>query len=575
MRTPVIRRPEGLRPNSGRIRTEPPDLAARSEAEAERVRALLRVSQEIAHGAPCGELVVAVCRLTRELLGADRATVLCWDEAAQQFAARAHDGMSPAEVEEWVSLRFAVSQDPEAVPSPYREAKREGRLIVAPLAHAGRVYGLLAARRTESPGRFESREIALLEGVARQAGMALDNLRLLEDERRATTLAATLLDLAGDFNLALDLPVLLARLAAAAEAVTGGRAVVLSLREVCDGVYRIEALHGLASEEAKVLVGREFRPVRAATGGIVLDEAWSVRLAAAASGAGTVQLAVPMERAGVTVGALMLAWCGAGAPTVHQTALARGLANQAAIALHNVRLVDDIREASRLKSEFVATMSHELRTPLNVIIGYTGLLIDGGFGDLAGDQRGVVARMQRSAYELLDLITATLDLSRLEAGKSRLAVESVSVADLFAQLETELAGAVDGKPLSVAFHAASDVQTVETDRAKLRIVLKNLIGNAIKFTPRGEVTVSAAADGDEVVVTVADTGPGIRPEDRALIFEMFRQVEAAKTRRHGGVGLGLYVVKRLLGELRGAIEVESEVGVGSRFSVRLPRHLTD
>jgi signal transduction histidine kinase len=286
---------------------------------------------------------------------------------------------------------------------------------------------------------------------------------------------------------------------------------------------------------------------------------------------GTVsEVSVPVERAGEKAAVLTLFWNGEPGRATGRVALARGLAHQAAIALQNVRLVEDIRETSRLKSEFVATMSHELRTPLNVVMGYVTLLLDGAFGPLADEQRGVLGRMQRSAAELFDLVTATLDLNRLEAGKSRVTVEPVVVPDLFAQLEAETAPPPERSEVEIRWELASDLPAVETDRAKLRIVLKNLIGNAIKFTERGNVVVAAEPAEDAVVFTVADTGIGIRQEDLPVIFEMFRQVEAANTRRHGGVGLGLYIVKRLLGELRAEIDVESEVGVGSRFRVRVP-----
>jgi signal transduction histidine kinase len=253
--------------------------------------------------------------------------------------------------------------------------------------------------------------------------------------------------------------------------------------------------------------------------------------------------------------------------------LARGLAHQAAIALQNVRLVDEIREAMRLKSEFVATMSHELRTPLNVVLGYVNLFLEDAFGELTDEQRGILRRMHRSASELFDLVTATLDLNRLEAGKSRVLVEPVAVPDLFAQLEAETVPPARST-VEVRWELASELPAVQTDRAKLRIVLKNLIGNAMKFTERGSVTIAAEPGEDGVIFTVSDTGTGIRSEDLPVIFEMFRQVESANTRKHGGVGLGLYIVKRLLAELRGEIDVESELGGGSRFRVRLPVRLS-
>src|SRR5262249_53171944 len=142
------------------------ELVGSLQEEAARVRALLRVSEEVGHWGSYRELVVNVCRLTRELLGADQASLLRWDDEAGQFANTAHDAMSAAEVKEWTQLRFAIDEDPGRVPAQYREAKEEGRLIVAPLAHAGRVYGVLTAIRAATPGPFDARQNALLEGIA-------------------------------------------------------------------------------------------------------------------------------------------------------------------------------------------------------------------------------------------------------------------------------------------------------------------------------------------------------------------------------------------------------------------------
>jgi signal transduction histidine kinase len=517
-------------------------LIDRLREEAHRVGALLRVSQEIGIGGTFRDLDENVCRLARELVAADEVALR-----------RAGDGG-------------------EAVVTPGGDG--EGRLVVAPLSHAGRVYGYLAARRTITPGRFDAPQVALLEGIARQAGMALDNLRLLEEERSAASLATTLLAAAREFGLALDLPTLLARLGAHATDLTGATAAVVALWHPREHVYRVEAVHG--GQDGSGLQGVDLgaQALRGRGDRLHLDAAWRDRFRSALGlDPAATEVSLAIERGGETAGVLTLLWPVATEPAAAEIGLARGLVNQAAIALQNVRLLDDVREASRLKSEFVATMSHELRTPLNVILGYLNLFLEDAIGPLDGEQRGILVRMQRSARELFDLVSATLDLNRLEAGKSRVTVEPVVVPDLFAQLEAETVSGLEREAVQVYWQLASDLPALETDRAKLRIVLKNLIGNAIKFTERGNVTVAAERSADAVVFTVSDTGTGIRREDLPVIFEMFRQAECANTRRHGGVGLGLYIVKRLLAELRAEIEVESELGAGSRFRVRVPLRL--
>jgi signal transduction histidine kinase len=375
------------------------------------------------------------------------------------------------------------------------------------------------------------------------------------------SLALTLLHVAQELNQAADPPALLAHLATRARELTGAEGVVIALRRGTAAVYRLELVQGLAAAEAERLQGVE------------LDEATVLKHLPVAAGidpAGNRHLTAPLERTGERIGVMLLVWRPGVAASAHQQALALGLAGQAANALQTVRMLDASR---KMKSAFVATMSHELRTPLNVIMGYTDLLIEEAFGPIPPEQSEVLGRMQRSARELLDLITATLDIGRFEAGQSRLAIERVDVAQLLAQLQAEEEARLDHGHLTMEWQVGADLPVLETDPAKLRIVLKNLIGNAIKFTEKGSVTVSVALDGDGVIFSVADTGCGIRQADTEAIFDMFRQLESVNTRRHGGVGLGLYTVKQFVGELGGRIDVDSEPGRGSDFRIRIPARI--
>ena len=249
--------------------------------------------------------------------------------------------------------------------------------------------------------------------------------------------------------------------------------------------------------------------------------------------------------------------------------IARGIAQVASLASEHARVVSELAQANRLKSEFVATMSHELRTPLSVIMGYTDLLLDGTFGRLTPDQDGIVQKVRMSSRELLGLVNATLDLSRLEAGRMPLEILEVPLADVIAAVDGETRRLQEGSGLSFLFQVAPGLR-VRTDPGKLKVVMKNLIGNAIKFTERGSVRLDAHPSGGGVEVAVADTGIGITPEALPIIFEPFRQADGSITRSHSGVGLGLYIVRRLLDMLGGTVNVESEVGRGSTFRVWLP-----
>lgn len=246
-----------------------------------------------------------------------------------------------------------------------------------------------------------------------------------------------------------------------------------------------------------------------------------------------------------------------------------GISQMASVVLENARLMEAVERASRLKSEFMATMSHELRTPLNVIIGYVQLLLEGAFGELHPGQRESLQRVAANARELLDLIDATLDFSRLESGRVEVVLEPVDLTGLADELAEETRDA-SRKP-GVALHwEVEPGRRFWTDRVKLKVIVKNLLQNALKFTERGEVRVGMRPVGETLVVEVRDTGIGIEPAARERIFDAFQQGGEQVAQRYGGVGLGLFIVRQLVEILGGSIEVESEPGQGTTFRVQVP-----
>jgi len=240
-----------------------------------------------------------------------------------------------------------------------------------------------------------------------------------------------------------------------------------------------------------------------------------------------------------------------------------------------VRRAKEAAEAAdRIKSEFLATMSHELRTPLHIILGYTDMLLDGAVGDLPSQQMEIVRRIERNSRVLFDLINMVLDLNRLETGGLPVDVRSVQAAILFAEVQAELQGLCDQSGLVCLWRVAPGLPPFHTDPGKLKVVLKNLVSNAVKFTAEGSVTIAAEEQQGGIEFSVTDTGIGIPAEAQAYIFEPFRQGDGATARAHGGSGLGLHIVRRLLEVLGGRIRVESVVGQGSTFRVWLPMAYT-
>ena len=251
----------------------------------------------------------------------------------------------------------------------------------------------------------------------------------------------------------------------------------------------------------------------------------------------------------------------------------RGERAQARALEHAAAARDEAERANRAKNDFLAVMSHELRTPLNAIIGYGALLRDGIPDPATPGQRQQLERIGASAKHLLALIDEVLTLSRLELGRERITPARVGIASLCEEAAAMMEPEASRKGLALTLHLPEPVYTMTTDAGKLRQALVNLIGNAVKFTDRGEVQVRAWGEdmGSVIVFEVEDTGLGISAEHLPMIFDAFWQVDQAPTRRVGGTGLGLHVTRRLVRLLGGDVVARSVLGEGSCFTIRLPR----
>ncbi|HXM20856.1 MAG TPA: response regulator, partial [Terriglobales bacterium] len=230
----------------------------------------------------------------------------------------------------------------------------------------------------------------------------------------------------------------------------------------------------------------------------------------------------------------------------------------------------EVERATRLKSKFLANMSHELRTPLNAIVGFSDLLADGTPGELNSKQKRFVNHIKQGSGHLLQLINDILDLSKIEAGQLELRREDFQVKDALPEVLSTIRPLAMAKNIQVQHKLKADL-SVHADRVRFKQVLYNLLSNAVKFTPKdGRIDIDCGEKGNEVCISVADTGIGIRAEDQAMVFEEFRQVEGNTDTVSEGTGLGLAITKRLVEQQGGKISLESEPGKGSRFTFTLP-----
>ena len=355
-------------------------------------------------------------------------------------------------------------------------------------------------------------------------------------------------------------------------------------------VYRVVAFTSFAPDFERLVRDRDYVPDRGSVIGrtllehravqildVLADPEYALTEIRQAGGYRTL-LGVPMLRDGVPIGTLVLGRTEVRPFDEVEIRLIETFADHAVIAIENVRLFqivetarDVAMDAAATKSRFLSNMSHELRTPLNAIIGFTRI-VSRNTGDLPAKQVDNLSKILISAERLLGMIDEILELARIEAGEARVELEQTDVGELLHEVADLLEPLVDGSKVRLRVDAHGDLATVETDRSKLRQIVLNLLGNAIKYTDEGSIDVTAGATRGRLLIRVEDTGTGIPHDELAKIFDEFHRPDSAQARLRRGTGLGLSISRQLARLLGGDITAESSVGLGSTFTLDLPVH---
>ncbi len=463
-------------------------------------------------------------------------------------------------------------------------------LLNVPMLKEGELIGAIGIYRQEVRP-FTDKQIELITNFANQAVIAVENVRLLNELRESLQQQTATADVLKVISRStFDLQSVLRTLVESAARLCEADSATITRQK--DGLfYRAEA-YGFSPEFIEFVRDVPVVPERGSVSARALLEGKVIHVAdvladpdytfAEAQKLGDFRtiLGVPMLRQGVPVGVLALTRSEVRPFTEKQIELVSTFADQAAIAIENVRLFDEIQEksrqleqASRHKSQFLASMSHELRTPLNAIIGLTEMMVTNAARFGTEKAAEPLRRVHRAGTHLLGLINQVLDLSKIEAGKLELNPESVNLARLIDEVVGTARQLAEQNKNRLVVEMQDKLGMLTADPMRLRQILLNLLSNACKFTKQGEVAlrVRKVADGrDWIEFAVADTGIGMTAEQQAKLFEEFSQADSSTAQRYGGTGLGLAITRKLTRMMGGDVTVESESGKGSVFTVRLP-----
>jgi signal transduction histidine kinase len=451
-------------------------------------------------------------------------------------------------------------------------------------------------RNTVRP--FTDKQIELVTTFADQAVIAIENVRLFDEvQARTEELSESLQQQIATADVlkvisrsAFDLKSVLQTLVESAGRLCGADYATITRQK--DGVLFFAEAYGYSSEFIEYIKAMPVERGRGTATGRALLEGRVIHIAdvladpdytwaeAQRLGGYRTVLAVPMLREGVPTGVLTLTRSEVRPFSEKQIELVSTFADQAAIAIENVRLFDEIQDKSRQlqlasehKSQFVSSMSHELRTPLNAIIGLTEMMVKNAARFGTEKAQEPLQRVNRAGTHLLGLINQVLDLSKIEAGKLELNPQTVQLAPLINEVIGTAGQLAEQNKNRLVVDAQENLGALTVDPMRLRQILLNLLSNACKFTKAGEVKLAArkVSNGNNFVeFAVSDTGIGMTAEQQAKLFEEFTQADATTAQHFGGTGLGLAITRKLARMMGGDVTVASQPGKGSVFTVRLP-----